>query len=241
MQPPITALLALQEQVPALGVKVMPGVADAELPAGCSVEFISHAGVCKEAVLWFGPARSEPKRALLLPKRLSADAPPCSAGVPVCTAGGACGDACAPIIIPGDPAGDAPPLGPLAAGQVLYEPDCALIRAGCLAELCRRLDAHLFDPEIAYLISERLARTPATPTALAQAFWVEEVHPFSLKLLNARLGALGVAGVELKKRGFPQEPESLRPRLKLQRAGRNAVVLLTRRGDEHVMILGRRA
>jgi hypothetical protein len=55
------------------------------------------------------------------------------------------------------------------------------------------------------------------------------------------LGALGVARVELKKRGFPQEPESLRPRLKLQRAGRNAVVLLTRRGDEHVMILGRRA
>ncbi len=34
----------------------MPGVADDELPVDCGVEFISHARVCKEAVLWFGPA-----------------------------------------------------------------------------------------------------------------------------------------------------------------------------------------
>jgi hypothetical protein len=124
----------------------------------------------------------------------------------------------------------------LAAGQVLYEPDCALIRAGCLAELCRRLGAHLFDPEIAYLVGERLEHTP-----LAQAFWIEEVHPISLRLLNGRLQALGVGRVELKKRGFPQEPESLRPRLKLARQGRDAVVIFTRRGDEHLMILGKRA
>lgn len=217
MQPPLAALLALQAVIPALGVKVMPGVADAELPPECSVEFISHAGVCKEAVLWFGPTRWERKWAALLPKGETA-------GV-----GGA-------LTLPGDQEGDSPPLGPLAAGQVLYEPDCALIRAGCLAELCRRLGAHLFDPEIAYLAGERLE-----PTPLAQVFWVDEVHPFSLKLLNARLGALGVARVELKKRGFPQEPESLRPRLKLQSKGCDAVVIFTRRGDEHLMILGRRA
>jgi hypothetical protein len=137
--------------------------------------------------------------------------------------------------LPGDDEGDAPPLGRLAAGQVLYEPDCALIRAGGLALLCRRLGTHLFDPEIAYLVGDRLERTD-----LAQAFWIDEVHPFSLKLLNVRLQALGVGEVELKKRGFPQEPESLRPRLKLQRGGRQATVIFTRQGNEHVMLLGRR-
>jgi SAM-dependent methyltransferase len=217
MQPPISALLALQGAIPALGVKVMPGVADVELPAECGVEFISHHGVCKEAVLWFGPARGRRKWAALLPK--------VQEGAAGCV-----------LALPGDDDDDLPPLGPLAAGQVLYEPDCALIRAGCLAEVCRRLGAHLFDPQIAYLVGEQREHTP-----LAQAFWVEEVHPFSLKLLNGRLQALGVARVELKKRGFPQEPESLRPRLKLQRQGRDAVVIFTRRGDERLMLLGRRA
>lgn len=55
MQPPLAALLALQAHLPALAVKVAPGVRSEEIPAGCSVEFVSHAAVCKEAVLWFGP------------------------------------------------------------------------------------------------------------------------------------------------------------------------------------------
>ena len=44
MQPPLAALLRLLEHVPALGAKVMPGVDDAELPAGCGVEFVSQHG-----------------------------------------------------------------------------------------------------------------------------------------------------------------------------------------------------
>ncbi len=48
-------LLALQAKIPALGVKVMPGVSDDEIPDRCGVEFTGHAGACKEAVLWFGP------------------------------------------------------------------------------------------------------------------------------------------------------------------------------------------
>ena len=49
MQPPIAVLLQLQAVLPALGVKVMPSVQDADLPPGCGVEFVSHQGVCKEA------------------------------------------------------------------------------------------------------------------------------------------------------------------------------------------------
>jgi SAM-dependent methyltransferase len=216
MQPPISALLELQAIIPLLGVKVMPGVADADLPPDCGVEFVSHQGVCKEAVLWFGAANWRRKWAALVQ-----------------------GDSSERV------AGDeeTPPLGDLAPGQVIYEPDPALIRAGCLAWLCRRLDAHLIDPEIAYLAGDSWR-----PDHAAQAFAVEEVHPFALRLLNQRLQELGVARVELKKRGFPIEPESLRPRLKLARQGRDAVVIFTRilnrhpltRSNEHCMIIGRR-
>lgn len=219
MQPPISALLALQAIVPAVGVKVMPGVADAELPPACGVEFISQGGVCKEAVLWFGPLRRRRKWATLLRKS------------------GAGGEV---LTYAGDDDDDPPPLGPLVAGQVLYEPDCALIRAGCLAGLCRQWQVHLFDAEIAYLVGERREDVRPQDAHLAQAFLIEEVHPFSLKLLNARLQALGIAEVELKKRGFPQEPEALRPRLKLTRQGRTGVVIFSRRGNEHLMILGQR-
>ena len=223
LQPPIAPLLQLQAVVPALGVKVMPSVQDAELPGGCGVEFISHQGICKEAVLWFGPARWQHKWATIIQ------------------------DGDAEHILSDD---EAPPLGELVPGQLLYEPDPALIRAGCLAWLCRRLNAHLFDPEIAYLVGTAGGGPgPNHPVHThVQAFAIEEIHPFALKLLNQRLQALGVARVELKKRGFPVEPEALRPRLKLARQGRDAVVIFTRvvarsgssHGDEHLMLIGRR-
>jgi SAM-dependent methyltransferase len=216
LQPPIGPLLLLQATIAVLGVKVMPSVADVDLPQGCGVEFVSHQGVCKEALLWFGATNWQRKWAALVQgdsvERIASDE-------------------------------EAPPLGDLTPGQVLYEPDPALIRAGCLAWLCRRLDAHLFDPDIAYMVGDSWR-----PHHAAQAFAIEEIHPFALKLLNQRLQELGVARVELKKRGFPVEPESLRPRLKLAREGRDAVVIFTRilnrraetRSDEHFMLIGRR-
>jgi hypothetical protein len=93
----------------------------------------------------------------------------------------------------------------------------------------------LFDPQIAYLVSAQPVQDP-----LVHSFAVHEVHRFSLKVLNRRLQALGIGEVELKKRGFPVEPETLRPQLKLAAGGRRAVVIFTRRGDERLMLLAER-
>lgn len=127
VQPPLPALLALQQQIAALGIKVMPGVDDAELPAGCSVEFISHEGVCKEAVLWFGPLAKERRWASVHTAqgwlRRGADE-------------------------------ETPPLGELRAECYLYEPDPSVIRARALGQLCSELHAHLFDSQIAYLVAD---------------------------------------------------------------------------------------
>lgn len=211
MRPPLSTLLALQTHLAPLGVKVAPGVSDAEIPADCGVEFISHNGVCKEAVLWFGPlgrGRWASVHHQGRWHRIDAGLQP-------------------------------PPVGGLAPGYFLHEPDAAVIRAGAFAELCQQLQAHLFDDQIAYLVSPSDQRDAAT-RALVQTFHIEEIHPFNLKRLNRRLQALAIGRVELKKRGAPMEPESLRPRLKLVEGGRAGVVIFTRRGDERLMLLGQR-
>lgn len=205
VQPPLRELLRLQQQIPHVGIKVMPGVEDAELPADCGVEFISHEGVCKEAVLWFGALAQGGRWASVHT-----------------------GSAWQQLIARGAP----PPLGELKAGQFLHEPDPAVIRAGALAELCDQLAAHLFDAEIAYLLSEDAQNHP-----LVQSFVVQEIHPFSLKRLNQRLRALRIGEVELKKRGFPAEPEGLRRRLKLTPDGQSATVIFTRQRDERLMLI----
>lgn len=208
MQPPLAELLPLAGEVPVLAVKVMPGVDISEVPPQCSVEFVSHTGTCKEAVLWFGRT----------------DAPERWASVH---------QAVGWFTLADD--GRTPPSGDVRAGMALYEPDPAVIRAGALAPLCDRVGGHLLDPEIAYVVAETYR-----PEPLAQAFAIDEVHPFSLKTLNRRLRALDVGTVELLKRGFPQEPETLRPRLRLVKGGGAAVVIFTQQGGRHVMLIGRR-
>jgi predicted O-methyltransferase YrrM len=207
MQPSINALLQLQTQIPHIGVKIMPGVDKNEIPAECGVEFISHEGVCKEAVLWFGALAAHPVWAS------------------VHTAAG--------WLTLADTA--PPPLGPLAAGMTLHEPNPAVIRAGTFAPLCDALGTHLFDPQIAYFVGNR-----AITHALVQSFRILEIHPFHLKTLQTRLRELGISRVELKKRGAPFAPESLRGRLKLPAGDRAGVVIFTRQGDTPLMLLAER-
>lgn len=207
IQPPISALLRLQAQIPSVGVKIMPGVDKTEIPPECGVEFISHEGVCKEAVLWFGPLATAPMWA----------------SVHTNTGWHALYET------------TPPPVGLLAVGMTLHEPDPAVIRAGTFMPLCKALGAHLFDDQIAYLVGEEAITHP-----LVQSFRILEIHPFHLKKLQARLHALGISRVELKKRGAPFAPESLRGRLKLVRGDRAGVVIFTRRGDERLMLIAER-
>lgn len=220
MEPPLSALLRLREHIPALGVKTRPGIDDADLPRDAAVEFISHERVCKEALLWFGPLREGKE--------------------PTGTRWASVHDGNAWHTLHNY--GGVVPVGALEAGQWLHEPDPAVIRAGAFVPLCRRLNAHLFDPHIAYLVSER---APDVHNPFVQSFRLWEILPLRLKRINARLRALNVGSVEIKKRGAPIEPESLRARLTLVDSGghsdtREAVLFLTRRGDERLALLGER-
>jgi SAM-dependent methyltransferase len=130
LQPPLSALLALRDATPHLGIKLMPGLPHAVIPPEAEAEWISLAGELKEAVLWFGDlARAPGRRATLLP-----------AGVEI-TASGA-------------RAAVQPP------GGWLYEPDPAVIRAGAVGDLAVQLGLWQIDPDIAYLTGDALLPTP---------------------------------------------------------------------------------
>lgn len=211
--PPLVSWLLLAQILPALVVKTMPGIQQNEIPAQCNIEFVSHEGVCKEAVLWFG--------GLGLARRWAS----------IHTADG---------WLTWAARSQAAPVGELQAGHYLYEPDPALIRASALAELCQTLTAHLFDSQIAYLVSPRLASPILQAKCAVRCFQIDEIHPFKLKLLKQRVLSRAIGDIELKKRGFPLEPETLRSQLRLTPGGEPAVIFFTRRHNQHLMLIAHR-
>lgn len=132
MRPPLSAVLRLQEQVPNVAVKVMPGVARDEVPAEAEVEFISERHNLKEALLRFGDLRTGARwQATVLPgpHRLT------------------------DVMLVGEVTVRTP-------GAYLYEPDGAVLRAGLVRTLASQIGAAQIDPTIAYLTSDVCVATP---------------------------------------------------------------------------------
>jgi hypothetical protein len=117
-------------------------------------------------------------------------------------------------------------------GRYLHEPDGAVVRAGLVAEAAAGLDGWLLDPAIAYVSTDSEARS-----AFTKRYAVEVVVPFQLKRLRALLRERGVGDVVVKKRGTAVEPEELRRRLKLDGTGPMRTLVLTRVGDQPIVLL----
>ena len=206
--PPLDAVLALRERVPALGVKVGPGIPHTALPAEAEAQWVSVDGDVVEAGLWFGPlAPDGPGRtALVLRGRGATTVRAPEGGLPEVDA-------------------DEP-------GGYLYEPDGAVIRAGLVALVAAEVGGHLLDRTIAYVTADHLV-----PTPLATAYRVLDVMPFGLKRLRTALRERGVGRVTIKKRGTAVVPEQLRRQLDL-RGDAAATVILTRlKGSQTVLLV----
>jgi hypothetical protein len=212
--PPLGLIRDWLSRFPALGVKISPGVALAELSGyDCEIEFISLRGELKEAALWFGPLRSVPlrSRALKTVLRRATLLP----GLHTLTSEQAISKA------------------PLAVSPqaYLYEPDPAILRAGLVAALAEMLNASQLDPDIAYLTSDK-----QTPTPLARVWAVEDWFPFHLKRLRAYLRERGVGRVVVKKRGSPITPEAFIRALRLTGELERTIFLTHLRGQPIVVI-----
>lgn len=209
-QPPLSIIKDWLEHVPAICVKVSPGVDLAELEDyDCEIEFISLDGDLKEAALWFGPLKTAERRATLL---VQGDTP----GFP----------AVHTLVAETQP--DLPLSEPRA---FIYEPDAAILRAGLVQAVGGQLDAAMLDAEIAYLTADT-----HTPTPFARAWPVQAWMTFSLKRLRELLRERNVGSVTIKKRGSPLVPDELAAQLKLE--GENHQTLfLTQVNGEHAVIL----
>lgn len=211
--PPLDDVLALRSAVPALGLKLGPGIAHRDLPVDAEAQWVSADGEVVELGLWFGPlAPDGPGRSALVLRGGTAHT------------------------LRGDPDGedDAPPVGPV--GGYLYEPDGAVIRAGLVGTVAQRVRGRLVDPTIAYVTSDALADRAAWHP-LATAYRVLDDLPFGLKRLRTYLRERDVGRLTIKKRGTAVVPETLRRQLDLRGGVERTIVLTRVAGHQRVLVV----
>ncbi len=207
-EPPLDAVLGLRARVPALGLKLGPGVPHSALPDDAEAQWVSVDGDVVELGLWFGPlAPDGPGRSALV---LRPDG--------------------AHVLRSGVDGPAAPPVGPV--GAYLYEPDGAVIRAGLVADVAASAHGRLIDRTIAYVTSDVLHRTP-----VATAYRVLDTLPFGLKRLRTYLRERDVGRLTIKKRGTAVVPEQLRAQLSLRGAAESTIILTRVDGRQQVLVV----
>jgi hypothetical protein len=112
--------------------------------------------------------------------------------------------------------------------EYLLDPNPAVTRAGLVAELARAVGAWKIDERIAFLAADS-----AVPTPFARTLRVLDSGPWREKDLAARLRALGVGAVDVRRRGLAGDVDVLRRRLArvLTGGGRRVTLVMTRARD----------
>lgn len=223
--PPLDAVWDLRGRVPALGIKVGPGISHQGLPEDAETQWVSVDGDVVEAGLWFGPlAPSGAGRSALVLRHVVGDD------------GGTRTTTRSLWRSAGDPP-QTPDVG--AVGPYLYEPDGAVIRAGLVADAATELSGRLLDRTIAYVTADSPAPIDASGLAagLATGYRVQDAMPFGLKRLRAYLRERRVGRLTIKKRGTAVVPEQLRKQLSLS-GDEEATIVLTRvAGSQRVIVV----
>lgn len=217
--PPLSGVLALRERIPALGVKVAPGIDHALLPSEAHVQWVSVDGQLVEAGIWCGPLAVEGRgrSALLLQSQASGEMRTITLSDPA-------------VKDPSQPPEQAECMdSPGALAELIHEPDGAAIRAGLVSYLAQALGARPVAPRIAYLTGDAVPEAPVAP--FLRSWRVTEVLPLRLKVLRARVRERGIGRLEIRKRGVEVSPEALRASLRLSgEAGETWI--LTRLGPD---------
>ena len=189
----------------ATGVKLSPGFAAADLPAGAEAEWVSLAGDAVECAVWWGHAVRDPGVSAVV----GTSSPDGARWVTV------------------EPVPDPPP--PLGPGEGLLpwlaEPDRAVLAAGLTGSLAAQVAGRELDHGVGYVTAPAVV-----DVSWARWYAVEEVLPLHARTVRAWLRARGAGRVTIKKRGVPTDPDRFRADLRL-RAGRSApeaTLVLTR-------------
>lgn len=224
--PPLDAVWALRDTVPAVGIKVGPGIPHDGLPHDAETQWVSVDGDVVEAGLWFGPlAPAGPGRtAMLLRTVTDADGKEHTLSRTVRRRAGADLE---------------PEVG--SVGSYLYEPDGAVIRAGLVADVAAELGGRLVDRTIAYVTTDVPADlppgVPGTEAPVATGYRVLDTMPFGLKRLKAYLRERDIGRLTIKKRGTAVVPEQLRAQLVLSGSAESTIVLTRVAGSQQVLVV----
>ena len=115
------------------------------------------------------------------------------------------------------PGGPAPVRAP---GRYLLDPSPAVTRAGLVADLAHLVGAWQIDEKIAFLAADAAVHTP-----FARTLQVIDSAPWDQRKLPARLRALGVGSVDIRRRGLAGDVGKLHSVLKLSGPLRATLVM----------------
>jgi len=190
--PPLSFFSLLAKHFAYTAAKVSPAIADETLQSlGVGVEFVSHRGECKEAILWSEAFGRVPRPMFVPEPRYTATVLQSDGTSQTLTASGV-------------------PLLPVSAPQqFLIEPDPAVIRAHLTAELAELMDAAPLESGIAYLTAETFQ-----PTVFADTYRIQATCAMDKKAIQRELRTLNGRLTAIKKRGVEAEPEVWRIQIK---------------------------
>jgi hypothetical protein len=120
---------------------------------------------------------------------------------------------------------------PVLPGRYILDPASCVTRAGLVRQLAARAGGRLMDEQIAYLTLDRPAVTPFGTT-----FEVIEELPFSVGKLRDLLHSRGWRPDEIRRRGFPVEPDELRRLLRPRGSDPVALLCTTIGGARRVFV-----
>lgn len=209
-QPALRWLLNLNI-APRCGIKISPAITLENLPDGWVREWVGFNGECREQVLWRGMAIENGTVTLVDASDSWAPENQRPATIPIATE--------------------------ITVGGFILEPHAALIRSGFLSSWFAERSVELLDSTIAYGYS---THKPEDSCFVAN-FKVISVIPFSYKRLQNLVEQFSFTNrTEIKKRGFPEEPEIVRSKLRFSDTGIPGVIILTRHRNSRIAILCRR-
>jgi hypothetical protein len=112
-----------------------------------------------------------------------------------------------------------------APGDYLYDQNPAVTRAGLVRDLARMIGAWQIDSQIAFLSAGQ-----PVPTPFARLLRIVDSGPWDQKRLPARLRALDIGAVDIRRRGLAGDTDRLHRQLKLS-GSRRATLVMTRVND----------
>jgi hypothetical protein len=204
-EPPLGWCLGLAGRIARVGIKAAPGVPHEVVPPGWELEFIAIGRELKEAVLWSPAQATAARRATILPAGHTLARPAQADARPAQT--------------------DAGPVPVRPPGEFLLDPNPAVTRAGLVRDLALLTGAWKIDGQIAFLSADTAVRT-----AFARVLRVIDSAPWDQKRLPARLRALDVGAVDIRRRGLAGDVDRLHRQLKLSGA-RRVTLVMTRVAD----------